>query len=386
MESEHLNKNRLALSVILIALAILIRKEVFYVFILFLIPVLFRNYGDKKKLRKLSVVPFFAVLIFFSSAVVDASTQTTASANSLKAMDNIAAKPVRIKTNLLNEYSFTQDDIALVSNWFLADNGLQQSERLFQFSRIISSYRNPSEFLLELKRFLAAERYALSMYIFTILLLLFAAKRNRYVALLNFFLVLLFFAALILFSRLPHRLTFPVLGYLTLLNLFYMLKSPEATRYLMAGLMFPAVMSMYKMYCVVKIIPTHKEYHVTFEQHHKELSAHPDKLFIALNNGFPVQYLNAWSSPDKLFSSKNIIFTGWYMCSSDYINVLQKHHLLNLTSDLRYRDDIYFLSPSTEFQQAYLNVLKQRFGLTARFEEVSEGFDYLKPQRLNFQD
>jgi hypothetical protein len=140
-------------------------------------------------------------------------------------------------------------------------------------------------------------------------------------------------------------------------------------------------LSAYKFYCTSKLIYIHHENHQIFDDCKNEINAHPNNLFIALDD-FPMQFMNAWQTPQYIFPAYNIIPTGWYACSPDYQVLLRFHQLKNLTSDLKNRNDILFLTNDGALQSAYINVMKQRYNINCHFEKAENGFSFLHPKKL----
>ena len=143
--------------------------------------------------------------------------------------------------------------------------------------------------------------------------------------------------------------------------------------------------SGYKLYCTSKLINLHTEYHQSYNICRDEINAHPENIFIAAD-GFPLQYMNAWQRPEENFPAHNVILAGWYACTPDYKVIMQFHHLKNLTSDLKHKNNILFLTESKVLQDAYIKVMKERYNLICHFEEDTTGFKTLHPKRLVFDN
>ena len=139
--------------------------------------------------------------------------------------------------------------------------------------------------------------------------------------------------------------------------------------------------SSYKLFCTSKLYNIQKEYHQNYVNLQHEIYTHPDNLFIALD-GFPIQYMNAWQSAANNFPANNLLLSGWYACTPDYQVLLKKHQLKNLTSDLRYKKNILFLTDSQVLQNAYINVMQQRYNIKCHFEDMQRSFTYLHPKKL----
>jgi hypothetical protein len=143
--------------------------------------------------------------------------------------------------------------------------------------------------------------------------------------------------------------------------------------------------SGYKFYCTTKLINIQNQYHQIFNSCLREINAHPENLFIAAD-GFPLLYMNAWQLPEKNITAHNLILGGWYACSPDYQVLLKLHGIKNLTSDLRKKNNVLFLTNSSVLQEAYIKVLKERYNINCHFEDYTPGFNTLKPKKLVFDN
>jgi len=182
-------------------------------------------------------------------------------------------------------------------------------------------------------------------------------------------------------SRIPHRITFPIITYLILLNVWLFFENVEKRKIKFGAIILLVSLSVYKFYCTSKLIHIHHENHKIFDAYKNEVNAHPNNLFIALD-GFPMQFMNAWQSPENIFPAHNIIPTGWYACSPDYQSLLRLHGLKNLTSDIKTRSEVLFLTNNNALQSAYINVMKERYNVVCHFEKAENGFVFLHPKKL----
>ncbi len=384
MQSELHNKIKFGWSLFFITLSILIRKDVFYIFILFSVAILYINRKDKIFLKTYFLTMLFSVLIFSVFFFINNNNKNykeLQTNKNIELIDIIAAKPTKITDEILQNNNFSKDDILLMRSWFFADDNYSVINKIEQLAKSIKTYRSIEEIKFELIKFVQDERYIIAFYTLSILLLLFFLRRLYSIWLINLLLFLVLFVYLIITSRIPHRLTFPILTYLILVNIFYFLKNENRLliRYSVLFLFF--FISTYKFYCTSKLVKINNENHKIFNGCNNEINKHPNNLFIALD-GFPLQNMNAWQTPDNLFKNKNIILTGWYVCTPDYQVLMKNHKLKNLTSDLISHKNILFLTNSETVQNSYIKVMKQRYNIDCHFEDVQNGFLYLHPKNL----
>lgn len=384
LQSELNNKIKFGLSLFFISLSILIRKDVFYIFLLFSVAVLFINRKDKKNIKFYFLIMLFSVLIFSIVVLINKNNKIYKQQQTYKnieALDIIAGKPIKINDEVLQKYNFTNNDILLMQSWFFADDNYFANNKIEQLAKSLKANRSVDEVKAELIKFVQDERYILAIYAFSILLLLFFLRKLYSIWLLNFLLFFALFIYLIITSRIPHRLTFPILTYLILVNIFYFLKNENRFLIRNSVLFLFFFVSVYKFYCTTNLIKINNENHSIFNGCKNEINNHPNNLFVALD-GFPLQYMNAWQTPENMFTNKNIILTGWYVCAPDYKVLMQNHKLKNLTSDLIGHKNVLFLTSSEILQNAYIKVMKQRYNIDCHFEDVQNGFLYLHPKKL----
>jgi hypothetical protein len=381
------NKHSNILFAMFIIVAFLIRKDTFYISITFLIPILLTNNNEKVALLKHIKTIIVVCLVFIISLYINNIRKEYKEAqtySNFNAIDIIAAKPTIIKPNVLIENKLSVDDIALLQHWFMADEAYLTGKKIEHFAKSIKGNRNTIEIISELKKFATDERYILLVYFITIVFILFFSKKNIKLCLLNLSLFLLLLLYLTITSRIPHRVTFPIISYLSLANIFVIFKSNNNTKMQLYLLCLLFVISNYKAYCTSKLYKIQTVYHDTFNKYTHEINQHPKTIFIALD-AFPVQYADAWKSSKNIFPAHNIILSGWYACTPDYQHLLDLHQLKNLTIDLKNRNDILFLTNDITLQTAYINVMKQRYNLNCHFENTT-GFTYLNPKKLVFDN
>lgn len=371
-----------------ITIAIFIRKDAFYIFMAFSLPVLLTELNTNNFIRIYVGAMIIAGIVFIGSNFLDSENKTykeQQTHSNVKALDIIAANPIKIDENILQKYRFTRSDILLLQSWLVADDAYLTGGKIEQLAKELKTNRNISEIIQELKKFAADERYLIFVYGLTgIIILLFARNFLR-----PFLFNLIVFSGLLLYltitARIPHRVTFPILTYLILLNVFYVQESNIRETKKHAIMLLLLIVSGYKFYCTSKLIQLHKEYHQTYNSCRDEITAHPESLFIAAD-GFPLQYMNAWQTPKNNFPARNVILAGWYACTPDYKVIIKFHQLKNLTTDLKNKKNILFLTESLVLQDAYVKVMKERYNIVCHFEEESTGFKALRPKRLVFDN
>lgn len=380
-------KNNNVLSALFIIVAFLIRKDTFFISIAFLLPILFIEYNKVNAIRKNIKTIIAVCIVFITCLYVNNNSKEykeSQTYSNFNAIDIIAAKPTTLKTNILIENKLSVDDIILLQHWFMADEAYLTGKKIEHFAKSIKCNRNTIEIISEFKKFATDERYILLVYFITIVFILFFSKKNITFCLLNLSIFLFLLLYLTITSRIPHRITFPIISYLSLANIFVIFKNNNNSKMQLYLLCLLFVISNYKAYCTSKLYKIQTVYHETFKKYTHEIKQHPESIFIALET-LPIQYNDAWQIPKNIFPAHNVIINGWYACTPDYQYLLSTKHLTNLTSDLKNRNDILFLTNDSTLQRAYINVMKQRYNINCHFEAV-DGFRYLKPQQLVFDN
>lgn len=371
------------IAILFIAIAILIRKETFYIFLLFSIPMLF-----KRKLSKLVIYEtlkpvLIVTVIFFIAYSLNNNNvyERENTYNNITALDLIAASPFNADSSVLNVNSFTKEDILLMQSWFPADEAYLSGEKIYKLGKSLRKIRNSDELFAEINKFIKDERYLLSVYFLTTFLVVFFVRRNYKFILLNFFLFFSLSFYLLLTYRMPHRISFPILSYLIFLNIFFIAESNSKKVVKNSLLIVLLSISFYKFYCATINRTLYSNYHSIYESCRNEINKYPQYIFLAAD-GFPLQYMNAWQKPEDNFPAHNLILTGWYTSTPNYQQMLSKHRLKNLTSDLKNKTNVLFLTDSKQLMDAYVCVMKQRYNISCHFEEQTEGFKQLRPKKL----
>ncbi|MFN8295964.1 MAG: hypothetical protein U0T69_07190 [Chitinophagales bacterium] len=377
------------ISLIFITLTILIRKDCFYIFIAFNSAVLLFRWMRNEIEKSYLVLLTLSVILFFLLTNINDNNAVYKETNTYKyliALDDITDKPVKYTAIDLEKFHFTEDDITLMKARYPAANSYSQGNNIIHLSQKIKTVRTGEQLLKEIKKFILDERYMILVYLISIIVLSFFAPKSYPLMLLNGFVFLTLIFYLAYTSRIPHRVTFPILIYVSILNLYYFTKSEIRYKNKLLVLFLFAILGVYKFYCTCKLIDMHKENHTIFSLCRNEINKHSDYLFISLHDGFPTEYMNAWQEPKDLFPGNNLIMTGWNVWAPDFKNVLHRHQLNNITTDLKNKKSVYFLTDSESYQQAFINVMKQRYNLICHFEKAQEDFKVLRPKKLIFDN
>lgn len=369
--------------VALMTIAVLIRGDAYYIFALFSITLLYR-FRKSPLFRRLYWASILAVsLVFITTQAINRQVRIYKHQHTFyntEAIDIIAARPIKIEEDVLAQHHFSTSDIQLIQSWMVVDDAYLTGKKIKDIALQLKSTRNGDEVIAEIKKIIADERYLLLMYIITITAIVWISRKLLLVSAINAFLAVGLFGYLIVAYRLPHRITFPILSYLILSNLFLVIKSEAKPILKMSFLSVLLLLSGYKFYCVLQMVPLHTARQQNYTSCINEINTHPKDLFIGVD-AFPLESMDAKASPANLISAHNLFLTGWYACMPDYQTMLERHRLKNLTSDLQHKDNVYFITENKAMLQAYIEVMKQRHHLQCHFEPATE-FKALKALKL----
>ena len=366
-QSQH-TTYRFAWFVFFIIVAILIRAESFFIFLVFALPIYFWNKSNRKQILRWIAISILLFFVFYFVHYVFAIRPHEQNYMTLQTIDIIAAKPISIKEKILFQNNFSVQDIHLIQSWLMADDAYN-TQKMHALATALQSNRNCAQVFFEWKKFAQEERYLLVFYLFSLIAILFFAKKYRKFVLWNLILFLTVVLYLSITSRIPHRVTYPLLCYLVLFNIFHIIKSDFVIKIKYAILSIFLLLSLYKFYCVLLLIPLHQSYQQQFEKTVSLIRQHDDLLFIGAD-AFPLQYMNAWQAPSPSLLGNNLMLAGWYATTPDYQLLLSQHQLKNLTNALSKKSNVIFLSASSSLQAAYIQVMKERYGIACHFEPI----------------
>lgn len=372
---------------LLILLALLIRMESAAIFLCFLLPLFLYRLLRKNSWKQPLAWMAFVFLAFVVLQWVNARDEVYRQQHTytfLRAQDRIAAKPIHADMHILHRFGYTLDDITLLQHWFPADKTYLQDPGFPALAGQLSTCRDLQEMKTEWVKLLLDERYMVLLALLSFFALAFFAPPFRLFAILNGAAAILLFGALIACSRLPHRLSYPVLAYLALSNLFCLLQAGVPAKKRNAFFAALLLLAAYKTYCMAELCRINLDNHKKFDAYRAELSRHPDKLFIALYDGFPVEWMDARMPPAQFRNTQNLLLTCWYAYSPAYRLQLDRFRLADLSAGLKGRDNVYLLTDSGEVLQAYVGMMQQRHGIRCHFEDPKVRFQTLHPHLLVF--
>ena len=389
IQSELSKRIKYLLALSFILLLILIRKDCFYIFLAFNLPILFSKFTKKEMDKPYLLLLVMSFFLFGGLKYINDNNReykTDETYKYFKVLDDVIDKPVKYTTADLELFHFTQDDMILLTARYPGSSSYCSGNDIIRLSKKIKSKRTTTALITEIKKFIADERYMILVYVLSIFAVLLYSRKSYSKMFLNGFVCLGLLLYLAGTMRIPHRVTFPLLIYVSIINLYLFISEGHENRNKTPILLMFLLLGIYKFYCTSKLIDLHKQYHANFTACQNEINVHADDLFISLHDGLPVEYMNALQAPLNLFPENNLIIAGWNVWAPDFPNILKLHGLKNITSDLRNKRDVFFLTNSETYQKAFVNVMKQRYNLICHFEKVQKGFTLLHPQRLVFDN
>lgn len=368
-----------------IILCMLIREQVFYLIVLLSIPILLQSWNTPERnpvLITISISVFFYFFLSYTNHHLSGSLLENYRSY-ISASEIIINRPLNLSPELLKKHPFSIDDLLLIQNWYGADPNYN-TPAFFNFAKDALSVRNSLEVLILLKSFLKDERYMLLMYLISFLSVLWLCHQDKKWAVLNLFLFIIIYVYLLYNMRIPRRVVSPLLFYISWRNLLLLLQYAKPSGFRTAVFSVLVLLSGYKFYCVYQLNQKNETNANTFETVKKEINNNPDVLFIAAS--FPLELMKVDFSNTDIFTHNNIIFTGWYINTPNFLQLLTQHRLTDLTAGIKDRKDILFLSDSNAFEAAFVRVMLQRYAIKCHFEDAESGFTYLHPKRLVFDN
>ena len=367
----------------LMTVAILIRSDAFYIFALFSSTLLFR-FRKSPLFRRLYWSSLLAVsLVFIITQTLNRQVRIYKHQHTFynaAAIDIIAARPIKIEDDVLAQHHFSKSDIQLIQSWMIVDDAYLSGKKIEGLALQLKSTRKSDAVVSEIKKFIYDERYLLLLYTVTVVAVVWVSRKLLIVSIINVLLAVGLFGYLIIAYRLPHRITFPILSYLILSNLFLVIKSEAKPNIKTAILTVLLLLSGYKSYCTLQMAPLHAARQQNYISCIKEINTHPNDLFIGAD-AFPLEAMDAKTSPANSIPAHNLFLTGWYACMPDYQTMLERYRLKNLSSDLQHVSSVYFITENKAMMQSYVEVMKYRHHLQCHFEPATE-FKVLKAQKL----
>ncbi|MBK9329859.1 MAG: hypothetical protein IPM95_11290 [Sphingobacteriales bacterium] len=363
----------------------LIREQVFYLILVFSIPVLFQHWTSKER-NPLLITLGISVLMFFILSHINKSHSAYLQSNYsryISASEIIINRPLNITSQALEKYHLTIDDILLIQNWYGADVHYNTPD-LFNFAEETLTVRPFDEALPLFKSFIRDERYMLAMYLLSLAAALLFCVQEKKWAILNFILFSVVFIYLLYNMRIPRRVVSPLLFYISWFNLMLLLRSTAPSPLRTTVLTLLVLLSGYKFYCVYHLNLKNKTNAIRFEALTAEINRNPSSLFII--QSLPLELMKVNFHNQDIFTQNNILFTGWYINTPNYLQLLKQHQLTNLTSGIKGRKDILFLTNSNAFEAAFIRVMQQRYASKCHFEDAKAGFTFLHPRKLVFDN
>ncbi|MCB0508735.1 MAG: hypothetical protein KDD21_10600 [Bacteroidetes bacterium] len=383
LQSNVTDKYKIIVGLLFIVLAILIRKESFYIFLLFVVPLyLLQDKTEKSTTRK---VVFISIILFALLMIInnnDRIYKQQKTYRNIETLNILATQPIQYDSIKINKAGFSIEDISIIKWWFLADDSYWNSEKLNHLAKEIRTIRNMDEVVQELKIFIELERYSILIFLLSLALVLWANPQKRKLVLFNTFILLSIIVLLLTCAHLPFRVSNPIFIYLILTHIYYSINSEKKSILKTSALLLLFVFAVYKFNCVLKLSDVHHQNEQQFKAYMDDINNHPEYTFVFID-AFPFHLMNAWKKPETFFKYPNILISGWYAYTPDYATFLKQRKLKNLSTDLIGKEQVVFLCRYNDVLKTYLDVLQQRYA--KKFKVVSlptTAFKILAPKKL----
>jgi len=132
----------------------------------------------------------------------------------------------------------------------------------------------------------------------------------------------------------------------------------------------------WSMIRIKKTISLNKEKNELFVCAWKELNAHPDKLFIATDDYFPMDFFSVWGSPKK-FLIKNLLYKDQWLNNTD--QPIYDRFSVTTSKDFINNPKIFFAGKKiTEIENYY----KKIWDTDVHFAQKDSSFSCIDVRRL----
>ena len=270
-----------------------------------------------------------------------------------QANEQIMNNPNYNDTVSLAKADLSDTDWNIFKSWFWLDTLVFNKEKIINAAATLKRSATALEIMKRGGRFLMDQTLPL---IFLMLLFSIFQKQNKSKQLkirsLSFFIfigILLFY--LILFQRIPTRVTTPIcliLIFYLVLNIDYQYitqKNFKNKLKIFGGIL--AITMLGQSLDIWSIINKNINYRASFTAHQTLFSAHHDKLFLGLGSAVPMEGMPVELNPIS-YSSFNFLALGWSEFTPPQEAFLKKWHITHLPFELL-TNDIYIVGHQADF-------------------------------------
>lgn len=383
---------RLALFVLFLVIAFLLRREVIMPLLAF--AGLAAVYVYRR--RELSLLPGLAAAaavlgIYLLSGYVNDHApgyQEKAYYPYHRATDIICNNPIDTSAEKLARFGWSQNDVRLLNfSWYWADPDVYTHEKIVAFSQAVKTTRSAGETAARFLDFVKEERFTLLVVLLALGAVFITAGRNddKLLAGLTLLVALALIAYLAATIRVPKRVSTPLMYYVSLLSLFLLVTQTARHRLRSAALGLMLLVCVYKFWCVYQLSELNRTKLRKFSESVALINRHPEDLFVVVSIGFPVEDMSILQQTQNLFPHRNLLFTGWFVGLPAYYDLLEYHKLSNPQRDFIRRQNIVFLSKGDRFMPIMTDFYREHYGVEATFTPYEDTAEHMKAYRIRFR-
>ena len=382
-------KYKLTLFLVFFILAFLIRKEVFLPLMIFAAIAFTLSWWNKDLQLSQVILTLIvtSIICFFAQWMNDHDKDYLERGYYAhhKATDIICNNPIDTTNNKITKYGWSENDMKMFDLWFWADEQQFPKDKVIAFSKEVDVSRTVIATAWQFYSFLLGERFAIIILLISAVsaILITDSNKIKAIVVLNVAAAFAMILYLVVTTRVPTRVSTPILFYVAIVNIFLLLQVSKS-KLKNAVLLLFTLMCVYKFWCVYEYSNENKKYKYLFEQAVTDVNNNPDDLFVIVLKGFPMERIPVFYNTAHLVKNKNLVFGGWFINMPAYDEILRSNKLNNLGQDIIGRKNIVFVCYHKEFPGAVTNYYKEHYGVTVRFEDYEKKLNYLYAKRIRF--
>lgn len=393
LETEMENRAvGVVVALLLFMIAGLVRWQVLYGVLLVFSPTLFFALIEKRQLLipmfLLSLLVIFWTIGWFEEKYYLERFGTPSFLEYQKAVEVLANDPLAVSKESLEAVGWHGNDLRLFKQWFWVDKETFSRERVIRFSELVRSHRDVWSSCAYLFRVFRSEAVTILYGAICLLVPFFCVGKGRRYVIATVLTAITVFVGLGCFSRLPHRVFFPLVFFLSCLSLRLVLRAGdmESLRSVVCPrfILFMSVIAMlllvqgYRLFAMSSWNKTARE---RFEKAEEEIFSEKNKLFVVRGGTFPFEGIPLFTNPVEK-GILNMLPTGWASNTPVFDDVLKRFTITNLTKALFERDDICIVGGSEAFRGELKEFIRRHYDTDVIFQECREKRDLLSAIRV----
>ncbi len=265
------------------------------------------------------------------------------------AIDAVVNGPNCLDAVGLQAAGFSANDLGLLQKWFWIDGRIFAPEKIENLSRGIRCPRSWKDGLRHFAGALYLEWWHLTGAAAGALLLGMFGPENRRRALFAAGVVALLFLLLSFWSRLPHRILFPLLA-AAFAWLWVTRTPPRVAEPKPPWWVYPALAGLFLFQGIYLWLQNaqNRLARQEFQDAAAWTARQPETLVVVQGGSFPYEGAFSWQNPALRWSSHNLVPTGYLLHTPVYRDILRYHGLEDLAAALSQKHPLVLLNPPVD--------------------------------------